>query len=105
MSGPGREEAALTCAACTKGHGAQLAKPCGTFGCECFCNRSAKPPERLRVTFQDAFRGGARLCISHVSVDGVKTLCGRSLATAEERIPDPGYAPDCLTCRRVEARQ
>lgn len=98
------EEAALTCAACTKGHGARLAKPCGTHGCECFCNRAAKP-KRLHVVFASGFRYGNAETIAHVSLDGAKTLCGRRVQDAEEVVPEPALLPDCRICARVEAHR
>lgn len=36
-------EAQITCSRCIRGHDG-LAKPCGTTGCECFCNRSQAKP-------------------------------------------------------------
>jgi hypothetical protein len=94
-------EAALTCAACTGGHGARLVKPCGAHGCECFCNRTA--PKRLHVVFASGFRYGNAETIAHVSVNGTRTLCGRRVQDAKEVTPERDLPPDCLTCRRAGA--
>jgi hypothetical protein len=38
------DEAAIRCSACIVSHDGKLARPCKTTGCECYCNRSARPP-------------------------------------------------------------
>jgi hypothetical protein len=56
------------------------------------------------VLFRSSFRYEAAPNIAHVTVDGVKTLCGRLVEQAETVEPDhndPPHPPDCLTCARV----
>lgn len=42
-------------------------------------------------------------CISHATLDGERTLCGRSGWMSEDPWTDIG--PDCLTCSRALARR
>lgn len=95
-------EAPVTCEGCSAGHGTSLAKPCGVYGCECFCNRTSTAIVR-RVLFASAFRRPGAENISHVSIDGVRTLCGRRVEEAEEVVIDSSAQPDCRTCRKVLA--
>lgn len=59
-------------------------------------------PTRTYVCFTSSFRGDSAPCISHETVDGVKTLCGRLVADAATDEPDNNdLDPDCNTCRRI----
>ena len=57
---------------------------------------------RIYVVFASSFRYDAAPCISHETVDGVKTLCGRAVSQAATVEPDSNdLDPDCIGCRRV----
>jgi len=59
-------------------------------------------PTRTYVCYNSAFRGDWAPCISHETLDGVKTLCGRLVADAATVEPDSNdLDPDCNTCRRI----
>jgi len=61
---------------------------------------------RLYVCFNYSFRGDWAPCISHETIDGVKTLCGRSVAQAATLEPDSNdLDPDCNVCRRVARKR
>lgn len=60
---------------------------------------------RTYVCFTSTFRGDSTPCISHETVDGVKTLCGRLVATAATIEPDNNdLDPDCRVCYRASKR-
>lgn len=58
---------------------------------------------RIKVTFRSSFRGDWCPCISHETLDRVRTLCGRDVAVAEEVAEETerDQDPDCITCRRA----
>ena len=59
-------------------------------------------PTRTYVLFRSSFAYEAAPNISHETVDGVKTLCGRRVADAETVEPDNNdLDPDCIACCRV----
>lgn len=61
--------------------------------------------ERWYVVFNSSFRYDAAPCISHETIDKVRTLCGRSVegvATLESDNND--LEPDCAICRRASVR-
>lgn len=54
------------------------------------------------VLFRSSFRHESAPNISHVTVDDVKTLCGRLTSAAETREPDDNdLDPDCIPCRKA----
>lgn len=60
---------------------------------------------RTYVCFRSSFRGDWAPCISHETIDGVKTLCGRKVADAETVEPDNNNLdPDCRICYRAVKR-
>lgn len=60
---------------------------------------------RYYVTFRSSFRSESTPCISHETVDRKRTLCGRSVDSAETIEPDSNdLEPDCITCSRVRRR-
>lgn len=60
--------------------------------------------ERYYVCFTSSFRGDSAPCISHETIDKVKTLCGRKVADAATLEPDDNnLEPDCLRCRNSVA--
>lgn len=62
-------------------------------------------PERFYVVFNSSFRYDAAPCISHETIDKVKTLCGRKVDDAATFEPDHNnLEPDCNMCRKVLAR-
>ena len=62
-------------------------------------------PTRTYVCFASAFRGDAAPCISHETVDGVKTLCGRRVSDAATVERDnQNHDPDCRVCYRAGNR-
>lgn len=57
---------------------------------------------RTYVLFRSSFRYESAPNISHETIDGVKTLCGRKVADAETNEPDSNdLEPDCRTCARI----
>jgi hypothetical protein len=57
---------------------------------------------RTYVLFNSSFRHESAPNISHETIDGVKTLCGRLVADAATVEPDSNdLDPDCNTCRRI----
>jgi hypothetical protein len=57
---------------------------------------------RTYVLFNSSFRYENAPNISHETIDGVKTLCGRKVADAATNEPDSNdLDPDCNVCRRV----
>lgn len=59
-------------------------------------------PVRTYVLFNSSFRYENAPNISHETVDGVRTLCGRKVADAATNEPDSNdLEPDCNTCRRA----
>lgn len=63
-------------------------------------------PTRTYVCFFSAFRGDSAPCISHETIDGVKTLCGRLVSVACTVEPDNNnLEPDCIVCRRAAERR
>lgn len=62
-------------------------------------------PERYYVVFASSFRSDTTPCISHETVDKVRTLCGRKVSDAETFEPDSNnLEADCNTCRRKSLR-
>ncbi len=60
---------------------------------------------RTYVLFASSFRYDAAPNISHETVDGVRTLCGRRVEDAATAEPDNhDLEPDCRTCSRVARR-
>lgn len=58
--------------------------------------------ETIYVLFRSSFRYEQAPNISHVTVDDIKTLCGRKTADAETREPDSNdIPPDCIPCRKA----
>lgn len=60
---------------------------------------------RIKVTFRSSFRGDWCPCISHETLDRVRTLCGRDVAEAVEVAEETerDMDPDCRTCcKRLE---
>ena len=58
-------------------------------------------PTRFYVVFETSFRSDQQPCISHETIDKVKTLCGRKVEDAATFEPDSNnLTPDCITCRR-----
>lgn len=101
------EESPIKCAKCHRDHHGGLAKRCGVAACECYCNRSTAPPAaaRRRVLYKTSFSYDAKECISHVTVDGIKTACGRAVASADVVEPDDlSDPPDCRMCARALLR-
>lgn len=61
--------------------------------------------ERWYVVFRSSFRYDAAPCISHETVDKIRTLCGRKVDDAETLESDSNnLEPDCNTCRRASSR-
>ena len=62
-----------------------------------------KPAARNFVLFESSFRYESAPNISHETINGVKTLCGRSVEQAATFEPEdrPDAEPDCRTCARV----
>ena len=59
-------------------------------------------PVRTYVLFNNSFRYDSAPNISHETIDGVKTLCGRKVAAAATVEPDSNdLDPDCNICRRI----
>lgn len=59
-------------------------------------------PARTYVLFRSSFRYESAQNISHETVDGVKTLCGRRVEQAETVETDHNdLDPDCNVCRRI----
>lgn len=57
---------------------------------------------RYGVCFARAFRGDSADCISHETIDKIKTLCGRLVADAITcESDDNNIDPDCRICRRA----
>lgn len=60
---------------------------------------------RTYVLFNSSFRYDAAPNISHETIDGVKTLCGRLVADAATVEPDNNdLDPDCRVCDRASKR-
>lgn len=60
---------------------------------------------RTYVLFTSSFRCESSPNISHETVDGVRTLCGRSVESAATVEPDDNdLDPDCIVCRRAAQR-
>ena len=59
--------------------------------------------ETIFILFRSSFRCESAPNISHVTVDDIKTLCGRKTADAETREPDSrsDIPPDCIPCRKA----
>lgn len=56
---------------------------------------------RTYVNFASAFRYETAPCISHETIDGIKTLCGRLVSNAVTcESDDSNVDPDCNICRR-----
>ncbi len=61
--------------------------------------------ERWYVVFSSSFRYDAAPCVSHETIDKVRTLCGRDVKTAATLESDTNdLDPDCAVCRRASAR-
>lgn len=61
--------------------------------------------ERYYVVFATSFRGDWAPCISHETIDKVKTLCGRRVSDAATFEPDSNnLEPDCRICNRAASR-
>jgi hypothetical protein len=61
---------------------------------------------RTYVLFTSSFRYEQAPSISHETVDGVKTLCGRKVADAATLEPDDNdLDPDCITCRKIARKR
>ena len=61
-----------------------------------------QPAVRIYCVFNSSFRYDAAPCISHETIDGVRTLCGRKVADAATLEPDSNdLDPDCNVCRRI----
>lgn len=59
-------------------------------------------PSRTYVLFNSSFRCESAPNISHETVDGIRTLCGRLVSQAATVEPDfNDLDPDCNTCRRI----
>lgn len=59
-------------------------------------------PPRTYVLFRSSFRYEAAPNISHETIDGAKTLCGRRVSNAETVETDTNnLEPDCIICRRA----
>lgn len=59
------------------------------------------PKTRYYVLFRSSFRYESAPNISHETIDKVRTLCGRSVDSAETLEPDDNdLDPDCRTCAR-----
>lgn len=59
---------------------------------------------RSFVNFPAAFRHENAPCISHVTMDGERTLCGRSTRDCTREgfgWAEVNLGPDCMTCRKV----
>ena len=57
---------------------------------------------RTYVLFSSSFRYEAAPNISHETIDGVRTLCGRLVSDAATVEPDSNNLdPDCIVCRRA----
>ena len=54
-------------------------------------------PKKALVCFAAAFAYEGAQCISHMTLDGVKTACGRAEWFTTEEWHSNG--PDCLRCR------
>lgn len=63
---------------------------------------SAHDDRRNYVLFASAFRYDAAPNIAHVTLDGVRTLCGRTGWATEEGWQDD-VQPDCKRCDRALA--
>ena len=62
--------------------------------------------ERWYVVFNSSFRYDAAPCISHETIDKVRTLCGRKVDAAATLEPDSNdLEPDCKICRRASKRR
>lgn len=60
---------------------------------------------RYYVVFASSFRSDAAPCISHETIDKVRTLCGRKVDDASTLEPDSNnLEPDCGSCRRALAK-
>jgi hypothetical protein len=63
------------------------------------------PSERYYVVFTSSFRYDSAPCISHETVDKVRTLCGRKVADAATFEPDSNnLEADCNVCRKAAAK-
>jgi hypothetical protein len=61
--------------------------------------------ERYYVVFCSSFRSDAAPCISHETVDKLRTLCGRRIDAAATFEPDSNNLdPDCISCKRALVR-
>lgn len=61
---------------------------------------------RTYVLFSSSFRYESAPNISHETVDGVRTLCGRKVADAATNEPDSNdLEPDCIICRRAARKR
>lgn len=93
------------CPSCFAGPGVS----CMTVGLQ-----APVPPHRERVKasrirfyccFTSSFRGDAAPCISHETVDNVKTLCGRLVADAATlEDDDNNLDPDCRVCYHASVK-
>jgi hypothetical protein len=62
-------------------------------------------PTRTYVLFNSSFRYDAAPNISHETIDGIRTFCGRAVSDAATVEPDSNdLDPDCLICRRAANR-
>ena len=60
---------------------------------------------RTYVLFRSSFRYESAPNISHETIDGVRTLCGRLVSDAETVEPDGNNLdPDCRICYRATKR-
>ncbi len=59
--------------------------------------------EPLRVVFAAALRGESAQCVSHVTLDGKRTLCGLEVERAPSVEPWDGEPADCLRCNRRQS--
>lgn len=61
---------------------------------------------RTYVLFDSSFRYESAPNISHETIDGVRTLCGRLVSEAATVEPDSNdLDPDCIVCRRATKRE
>lgn len=62
----------------------------------------AVPVTARSVLFASSFRYDAAPNISHATLDGVRTLCGRDVAKAASNEDIEAHVgPDCLRCRKA----
>ncbi len=59
-------------------------------------------PHRDLVCFASAFAYEGAMNITHMTLDGIRTACGRTNWATTEGWHDMG--PDCLTCRKAWER-